>query len=402
MVNEIQPAPRTGAQADLVVPALIVASAVARARRTLARSRRIPGLSLLFIGSARGLVKVVTPHVPALPWSVGLSPALLWGHTGRGDREARAPVAQQTPTERGPVALQTPAEQPTRDTRERPHVESSAAGLEAVAPGLVLVRSLLGAPHREARSSSSAPLPSFTTRAPAPEAAPWRNAIQRRARGGWGFAGELTAALPARQPTAGATPRASRIEASLPQAAPTESARGERAIERSPAGALPHASRIEASLPQAAPYESARVDRVIEQSQAGPEVWGHKPPRQPATSGPEVLPWGASAITRSSRAVIADTAPPIEAAVPLRLPGRAPRAAPVTLGSVVEVADSLRTFVAKEVQEVKDAVSRAVASRPPEPLPQASPMPSDDTVRKLLSKLRTMMQEERFRSGKLR
>lgn len=355
MVNEIQPAPRAGAQADLVVPALIVASAVARARRTIACSRRIPGLSLLFIGSTRGLVQVVTPHVPALPWSVGLSPALLWGHATRGDREARAPVA-----------LQTPAEQPAR---ERPHLESSAAGLEAVAPALILVRSLLGAPHREARSDSSAPLPSVRTRAPAPEAATWRDVNRQRARGGWGFAWELTAALPARQPTTGATPRASRTEASLPQAAPAESARVERAIERSP---------------------------------AGPEVRGHKPHLQPTASGLEVLPWGASAITRSSQAVAADTAPPIEATVPLRLPGRAPRAAPVTIGSVVEVTDSLRTFVAKEVQEVKDVVSRAVASRPPEPLPQVSPMPSDDTVRKLLSKLRTMMQEERFRSGKLR
>jgi hypothetical protein len=119
-------------------------------------------------------------------------------------------------------------------------------------------------------------------------------------------------------------------------------------------------------------------------------------------ASPEVLPWSVPSTARSGLAAPADAATAIETPAPLRLPGRDPRAAPVAISSVVEVAETLRTFVAKEVQEVKDAVGRAVASRPPEAQPSASPTPSDDTVRKLLGRMRTMMQEERFRSGKLR
>jgi hypothetical protein len=88
-------------------------------------------------------------------------------------------------------------------------------------------------------------------------------------------------------------------------------------------------------------------------------------------------------------------------AAPARLPERDARAAPIAMKSFVEVADSLRTFVAKEVQGVKEAVSRAASHRPKVP-PPAALSPTDDTVRKLLGRMRTMMQEERFRSGKIR
>jgi hypothetical protein len=84
-----------------------------------------------------------------------------------------------------------------------------------------------------------------------------------------------------------------------------------------------------------------------------------------------------------------------------RLPQREARTAPAAMRDVVEVANSLRSFVAQEVREVKDAVARVATRRPAAP-PSESPVPTDDSVRKLLSRMRTLMQEERFRSGKLR
>jgi hypothetical protein len=122
----------------------------------------------------------------------------------------------------------------------------------------------------------------------------------------------------------------------------------------------------------------------------------------PAEDHPElrapvpVLPWGAPSIARSR----AELGPPTPDA-PLRLPQRDAHAVPVAMKRLVEVADSLRTFVTREVQEAKEAVSRA-ASRRLEPLPEPSFTPSDDAIRKLLSRMRTIMQEERFRSGKIR
>jgi hypothetical protein len=92
---------------------------------------------------------------------------------------------------------------------------------------------------------------------------------------------------------------------------------------------------------------------------------------------------------------------PAEAGSPARLPEREAHAAPVALKAFVEAANALEAFVATEVQGAKDAVRRAVAERPAPP-PAANLAPSDDVVRKLMSRMRTMMEEERFRSGKIR
>src|SRR6185312_11135876 len=96
MTREPQPSRRAGAGDDAVVPAVEVMRAVARARRALSRSRRLPGLALFFLGGGRGLVKVVSPHVPALPWGVTLSPALGWGWSARGGRAER-PLVEPSP-----------------------------------------------------------------------------------------------------------------------------------------------------------------------------------------------------------------------------------------------------------------------------------------------------------------
>ncbi len=88
MVTETQPkaATRTRASDELAVPGFVVGSAVTRGRRAMARGRRLPGLSMLFVGAARGLASTAAPRVPALPWSAGLSPSQIWGWAARGDR----------------------------------------------------------------------------------------------------------------------------------------------------------------------------------------------------------------------------------------------------------------------------------------------------------------------------
>ena len=82
------------------------------------------------------------------------------------------------------------------------------------------------------------------------------------------------------------------------------------------------------------------------------------------------------------------------------------RVTPVMVDAIVQIGDSLRTFVTEEIREAKDAIARARSPRlepARSPLRDGSNLPlTDDTVRKLLHRMRTMMEEERFRSGKIR
>jgi hypothetical protein len=139
---------------------------------------------------------------------------------------------------------------------------------------------------------------------------------------------------------------------------------------------------------------------------------------EPAASGPEILPV-APALAWSARARVgagpepaispvdgprqpedAGGRAPREEALLATLPQRDGRAGPA-LKAFVEVADGLRSFVAKEVREVRETVAGVAAVRR-ETAPEAGLEPTDDLVRKLLSRMRTLMQEERFRSGKIR
>jgi hypothetical protein len=344
MVKGSQSGSRLHAPDELIVPALEVGSAIARARRVVARSRRIPGLALLFLGAARGSVKTTPPRVPALPWSIGLSSTVLWGWAARGDRAPHA-LGQGAP------ALE--------HAGDRPRPLSSAVGLEAVAPALVLVRHLLGAPVREP--------PSGPGTKPRPIAS---SPIRHRAHVGWSFAEALGAARPA-SVRAGRTAGTNvRIETGDGDAAHASGERARR-IEEGWAGGV---------------HPSHGIAPDLATREASPEI----------AAAQEPLPWGAPAAARSD-AVVAHLA----AAAAERLPQRHARAGPTAMQSFVEVADSLRTFVVQEVREVKDAVTRIASSQPAKPH-QASLAPTDDAVRNLLSRMRMMMQEERFRSGKLR
>jgi hypothetical protein len=57
--------------------------------------------------------------------------------------------------------------------------------------------------------------------------------------------------------------------------------------------------------------------------------------------------------------------------------------------------------VARQIAAIKPPASPA-ASKPPRPSPASIDLPSDDVVRRLLSRMRALSQEERFRSGLLR
>jgi hypothetical protein len=87
------------------------------------------------------------------------------------------------------------------------------------------------------------------------------------------------------------------------------------------------------------------------------------------------------------------------------LPPRQPNGGPVALATLVEVTRMVRTLVAREeprtgdVREVRRDGSTA-EGRPVRPAARA--IPSDDDARILLRRMRTLAQEERFRSGLLR
>src|SRR5262245_34761188 len=163
MVKGGKASPHDRAADDLVVPILQMGLVSARARRAIARTRRVPGLPLLFLGVARGGIKAVTHPVPTLPWSVGLSPLSLWGAVG-SDRAAQTPpaLARQRPVQIGPRGAahverpylsppSSPPAAPVDRTTPGPRLLASRVGLEQVAPALALAGNLLG----RARESSS-------------------------------------------------------------------------------------------------------------------------------------------------------------------------------------------------------------------------------------------------------
>ncbi len=475
MTREPQPGRRAGAGDDGVVPAVEVMLAVARARRALSRSRRLPGLSLFFLGGARGLVKVVSPHVPALPWGVTLSPTLLWEWNARGGRAER-PLVAPSPmaaalASSAPAAMpravpapfsSTPAGPPPAEpsfamgeTPKPPPQASSvpsralpgAAGLEAVAPALVLVHRVRGAPFRGAHSEGgTAPGPI------SPSAA-------RRRLGNPSFGWDLGAARPAQSriegsppgavhaaPTPGLTARALTEERSAEGPARSLVAGARPGLEPEADGGVlerggfaPVAAALPWSLPtatispthpQAAPSPERAEPASIAPEPPVPLLWAaptpgswgplHRaplgaagdrrafamgePPKPPPHASGEAAParelvsWGAPAIVWPAGSRSVDALPED---APARLLQREPRAAPAAMKDLVEVAESLRSFVTREVGAAKQAGASA-ASRRPEPLRPPSAAQEEATARRLLSRMRTMIQEERFRSGKLR
>jgi hypothetical protein len=255
-----------------------------------------------------------------------------------------------------------------------------------VAPGWLLVRSMLGAPLRSAVAE-----PSAGPRTPA------RGAVHPD-RGSWGFALDMAAARPASVRVDALTARRS---APLGTAVPAADSRREpraggagRLTARSGAadgrgaalrsagspGTLePLLQRTPGpSLAEPLPVSARRIHAVED-----PDAF--RPGADPAIPWAEAPPW---------------TAPSSEASAShRRLPQREATGSPAALKSVVDVTEALRSFVVQEVRELKDAVARAPAPQPP---PPASLVPSDDIARKLLNRMRTLMQEERFRSGKIR
>jgi hypothetical protein len=490
VVGVPQPGAPARAAEDLAVPAFVIGAAVSRARRSLARSRRIPGLPLIVLRAFHVHAKTAIPRVPALPWGAGLSHLWLWERT-RGDTEpgggpgilgfsSRAPAAAmmaalpQSRSDReyaaderaSPVSTEHPsravssASRPPAgsadsvgptirsapiardDERDAPRVLPSAIGLEGVAPALVLVRSMLGAPFRAGAGTS-------------PEhRLPTRGAV-RPDRGQWGFALDVAATRGTRLPVA-----LSR-GGLAPAAAAAQVASSDDTV--TPPGEAPLAPEVEtrfASYPDAAPALLHQVPALSRGEHSVPTSREHDRASNRAEED-RSLPWPAPQATASSHddngtqreqpsspyGVVASlpwlrqegSAPPpaltsrdalaghrlparaatgtqrsaLDAALPFVsgdsehgtngssrtpvLPQREVSAAPAALRSVVDMTETLRTYVVREVQEVKRALAE-VARRPP----PADIGASDDVARKLLNRMRTLTEEERFRSGKLR
>jgi len=70
------------------------------------------------------------------------------------------------------------------------------------------------------------------------------------------------------------------------------------------------------------------------------------------------------------------------------------------IGNLLALAVGLRGFLGRELDDLR----RQIAAFTSRPHPAAArPEPADnDTARRMLSRMRTITQEERFRSGKLR
>jgi hypothetical protein len=361
MAREPQAAYDPSAQSEPFAHALEVSRSISRARQAAARSRRLPGLALLFLGTARGRVRTVPLPVPALPWSAGLSVAWLQGWAARGDGSHRlVEAASPRPAEMGistppeprskeaatPIASPRPVAAPSReqgreDAREPLPARSGFTALEAVAPVLVFLRGLRAAPHQEGPAGTGAGVAGAL----------------RRSRSGYAVADwGLLRGLRAARPVIGIA-RLSSVEPASDR-------------EARSASLSASASRVAGVSPVADDAPAARWSALpLIRAVAGPL------PAGPATPD-AVLPYAEP-----------------------RLLQRDIQASPITVKSVVEVADSLRSFVAREVNE---QVDRAVASRPiAEPARPASP-PADEAARRMMAQMRTLAQEERFRSGKLR
>lgn len=87
------------------------------------------------------------------------------------------------------------------------------------------------------------------------------------------------------------------------------------------------------------------------------------------------------------------------------LPAREPNGGPVALATLVEVTQMMRTLVAREAAKTGEAreirlATTQTAQRPAHPPTHA--IPNDDDARMLLRRMRSLAQEERFRSGMLR
>jgi hypothetical protein len=111
----------------------------------------------------------------------------------------------------------------------------------------------------------------------------------------------------------------------------------------------------------------------------------------PGAKVPEALPW--ASLSGASTAAVATARAVASAPHALRRPS-------AMLRPLVQVADGLRSFVSQELSAVKEGMSRDAVER--RPSPPATFEPTDDTMRKLMSRMRAMMEEERFRRGNIR
>jgi len=279
---------------------------------------------------------------------------------GRAEDASAAPLIHRSIDVVSIPARNAPPERRSEDGRAHPRPSSGAVHGEDAAstPVPALVRSVLGRPVREAISDASGARASTGTTPAAALRPPFLPPVVRRA-------------LPGHEP---ATPRPVRPPP-LPQP---------KAEASFPAD---DAAWLSAARPEGAPGGNA-ADPPANATTAHDAAASYLP----------ALPWG----TRRDTTPIAGSTQDVATIPALRWPARGPAAAPAVMTGVLAITDSLRAHVTKEVQQAKDAVDRAVASRRPEPRPAAGLIPDDDTVRKMLVRMRTLIQEERFRSGMLR
>jgi hypothetical protein len=77
-------------------------------------------------------------------------------------------------------------------------------------------------------------------------------------------------------------------------------------------------------------------------------------------------------------------------------------AAGIGASSVVAVAERLWRYVEKELEDVRQVVARVATQPSPQPARPTPALTNQAAARQLMGTMRVLIQEERFRSGKLR
>jgi len=420
-MTQSEPVPHLDPPCEPFIASLAWGFGIARERRRQLRKRRVAGLPVLLLTAQRGLVRMRPARVPALPWSAGLSLGFFEVPAARGLQvqsrglhgtssvfveshivhnhlvgSASHATAGLAPSG---VRMGTPAASEARGINT-PSAPATSHSRETATPAFVLSRGLRAnrssqSTHQSATLNFAAsiavalPVRARTTLAPG---------VHRE-----GIGEKRQEAIPTLARAAASPTSVADIER------PTLSLEPQSTIERTRSRPASGAAAPMPSPSASFGWSLGLVGALQSRNASAPsELRQQDVPAQRERSFDGALRSGLEPVAIAWRAPIGayemrENNTVLATGLQVRLHERVGRTAAATMQQLFEVAQSLKAFVETEVHEVRRTADRAAASlSQPKVLPETHVAPTDETVRELLSKMRNVMQEERFRSGKIR
>jgi hypothetical protein len=416
----------------LPLPIAILLGA-ARMRRAVSRSRRLPGLPLLLLARRHARWTAQSPGFE-LPWLTGR----MIGEPGSSDHALPPPsaavaVSRDWPDQAAPLPPGAVAVSATLQDRaaasltqlpsplSAPTIPAAARNDDGALPTAANVRAgndlgpdrasgpqprrdmQVSTPHERGRDVSLPTLASIVPGLVLIERrvfpTPWRHGggmprIRAATPSLAGFTGRIDAARPA---------AAGHAAPSLPSRPAAARLMTRQVSDRVDASAPLAPGRGDASPPhQLHAQEPLAIHQSPDRSAEPP-----MPSRTIAMAGPASAA-GAPASSERRTQNAADA--PLSAMTALTgksaalLPPLVASGTPPTshnIGNLLALAVGLRGFLGRELDDLRRQIA-AFTSRPHPAAARPEPAADDDTARRMLSRMRTITQEERFRSGKLR